>query len=199
MIKLFPLCRHQQSIQARKQFVNINTEDFGASSGDCYCCQTLSRSQTHHKYWLVYPWAEQVWQNKRENIVDARLILCCLARQHVKTPQCRSSRPFSCRVHSLTHPGPRSSRSLWRESTHVRVIIYEQRHLVHLTTSAMLNMLTFGKLVQGQCPGAIRDRYFLYPVVDGEGPHLGCNLGGLITKKQSQVNSACLTSNAAGQ
>lgn len=64
---------------------------------------------------------------------------------------------------------------------------------------SLLHMLKLGKLVPMQCPGAMRDRYFLYPVVDGEGPHLGCNLGGLITKNQSEVNSACPTSNAAGQ
>ncbi len=67
--------------------------------------------------------------------------------------------------------------------------------------SAVLHMLTLAEVevVQGQCPEAMTDRYFLYPVVDGEGPHLGCNLGGLITKNQSEVNSACPTSNAAGQ
>lgn len=58
-------------------------------------------------------------------------------------------------------------------------------------------MMTLGKVVPIQCPGAMRDRYFLYPVVDGEGPHLGCNLGGLITRNWSDVNSACPTSSRA--
>lgn len=31
------------------------------------------------------------------------------------------------------------------------------------------------------------------------GPHLGCNLGGLITRNLSGVNSACPASNEAGQ
>lgn len=43
------------------------------------------------------------------------------------------------------------------------------------------------------------DRHFLYPVVDGGMPHLSCNLGALITKKQSEENSACPTSNTVGQ
>lgn len=43
-----------------------------------------------------------------------------------------------------------------------------------------------GKLVVGQCPEAMRDRYFLYPVPDSERPHLGYNLGQLITKKKSE-------------
>lgn len=43
-----------------------------------------------------------------------------------------------------------------------------------------------GKLVVGQCPEAMRDRYFLYPVLDSERPHLGYNLGQLITKKKSE-------------
>lgn len=50
-----------------------------------------------------------------------------------------------------------------------------------------------------RCPGATGDRYFLYPVVDGDGPHLGCNLGGLITGKPREANSACPSSNTAGQ
>lgn len=62
-----------------------------------------SYSQTHHKCWLVFPCAEQVWQN----IVDARVMLCCLGAQQVKTPQCHSSRLFSCYMHILTH------RELW--------------------------------------------------------------------------------------
>lgn len=43
-----------------------------------------------------------------------------------------------------------------------------------------------GKLVVGQCPEAMRDRYFLYPVPDSERPHLGYNLGQVITKKKSE-------------
>lgn len=50
-----------------------------------------------------------------------------------------------------------------------------------------------------RCPGATGDRYFLYPVVDGDGPHLGCNLGGLITGKPREANSARPSSNTAGQ
>lgn len=49
------------------------------------------------------------------------------------------------------------------------------------------------------CPGATGDRSFLYPVVDGDGPHLGCNLGGLITGEPREANSACPSSNTAGQ
>lgn len=54
------------------------------------------------------------------------------------------------------------------------VITYKQKSLVHW--NSLLHMLKLGKVVPVQCPGAMRDRYFLYPVVDSEGPHLGCNL-----------------------
>lgn len=57
----------------------------------------------------------------------------------------------------------------------------------------------FGKLVHGQCPEAKTDRSFLYPVVDDAGPHLGCNLEEVITKSQSELDSACPTSNRGRQ
>ena len=41
--------------------------------------------------------------DKKENIVDARRMLCCLGPQQVKTPQCHSSRLLSCYMHILTH------------------------------------------------------------------------------------------------
>lgn len=41
---------------------------------------------------------------KKKNIADAWLLLCCLGAQQVKTPQCHSSRLFSCYTHILTYP-----------------------------------------------------------------------------------------------
>lgn len=146
-----------------------------------------SYSQTHHKYWLVFPCAEQVWQRKHS-----------WRQAHAVLSGCHSSRLFSCYMYIFTHRG------LWNNDAvifKVSQCTYKSscisRRVLYIET--IIDMLTLGKLVQGQSPGAMRDRYFLYPVVDGEGPHLGCNLGGLITKNQSEVNSACPTSNAAGQ
>lgn len=59
----------------------------------------LQPNTSHHKYRLVLNMSD------KENIVDARLMLCCLGPQQVKTPQCHSSRLFSCYMHSLTYHG----------------------------------------------------------------------------------------------
>lgn len=147
------------------------------------CCQNAScrkELQPEYKYWLVVQWAEQVWQN----ITDARLMLHCLGAQQVKTPPHHSFRQFSCYICTRQ---PTASRAVCAVNAYIS-------HRVRAEESCAGNWPDW--MV---CPGAMRDRHFLYPVVDVDGPHLGCNLEGLITRKQREANSACPTSNTVGQ